>query len=211
MSIDRTSERLPTARAAMRQAVERAQLGEWDGARVWIDIARELRLGEASPARPLPRPLDTVAPEQVRHLGDDSLLPVCGATTAEDPRGALVTFRAVDSNCPACLSVDRLPDNLAAYAGEPATMRIDRVAVPAPEPAYRSADTAVIPVADGDEYPSPRCAYCDYSLVWFAPGPGPDIDAMPYWVHAATGQRVCSVPAIDQPHTFATPRGDDRG
>lgn len=50
---------LPSPREAMCQAVERAQLGEFDGARLWLDIARELRLGAAgSQARPMPRPLD---------------------------------------------------------------------------------------------------------------------------------------------------------
>jgi hypothetical protein len=40
-----------SARQAMQQAIERAQLGEFDDARLWLDIARELRAGEKD-ARP---------------------------------------------------------------------------------------------------------------------------------------------------------------
>ena len=48
---------LPTPGEAMRQAIERAQLGDIEGGNLWLGIARELRLG-ASPAGPIPRPLE---------------------------------------------------------------------------------------------------------------------------------------------------------
>lgn len=35
-----------SARAAMRQAIERAELGEFEGAQLWLNIATELRQGE---------------------------------------------------------------------------------------------------------------------------------------------------------------------
>lgn len=38
-----------TSREAMQQAIERAQLGEFEGGRLWLDIARELREGAAHP------------------------------------------------------------------------------------------------------------------------------------------------------------------
>lgn len=64
---------LPSAREAMRQAIERAQLGDLEGGRLWLDIARELRAGETL-AWPFPRPLDSREgpPEVVVPLPDEN-------------------------------------------------------------------------------------------------------------------------------------------
>lgn len=206
MTLERMSSRLPTSGQAMRQAIERAQTGELDAARVWLDIARELRLGEAGHmVSPLPR-----GEVRVTHLGDDTLLPVCEAVTEDDPGGCLVSFNRGDVTCVPCL---RVP---AGAAGEAATQQFDRIRVPVPEPGYRAAETIVMEAAS-DEFPLPPCAYCGHDLVWITPGPGP-ADAedygrqrAPYWAHRLTQQAVCHVPAEDQTHTFATPSVDARG
>lgn len=48
---------LPTPREAMRAAVDAVQMGDHDGARTWVMIARELRAGSV-PRSPLPRLAD---------------------------------------------------------------------------------------------------------------------------------------------------------
>lgn len=222
---------LPTPAEAMRAAVEAAQRGDVEGGSLWLGIARELRVGAMS--RPRPRPLDElpagVVP-RVTHFGDDYLLPICEQVAGDDPEGCLVSFNVPHVTCLACLRIVKEREvassevagsevatpvarhaeyeaGLGDYAGETAAARFERIAVPAVEPAYRAADTAIIDTG----FELPLCAYCEHSLVWVTPGPEAAPERTPHWAHALTNQSVCPVSAPDQAHTFATPRGDARG
>jgi len=79
MSDELESDFLPSPRQAMRQAFERAQLGEFEAARLWLDLARELRVG-SMPARPFPRSLDTRS-----ELAAEADLATAGLMPAPDP------------------------------------------------------------------------------------------------------------------------------
>lgn len=222
MSNENEPDFLPSARRAMRMAVElasKATASELDleRAHLWIAIARELRIG-ARPTGPIPRPLERAVSEQVAHLGDDSLLPICGAVGPDDPEGALVFFDRRDVNCLACLraepvAVERV-EHVATLRDEDRPQLAERlleaarylqVQVPVPEPSGRTDETAVM-----QGFELPNCAYCDNALVWVTPGPESP-EQGPHWSHYMTGQRVCPVSAPDQQHTFATPMVDARG
>lgn len=238
---------LPTARQAMRYAVELASnptpaAVDIDRARVWVLIAHELRLGET--VRPFPRPLERVTPEQyvehtlaatelapfrVTHFGDDSLLPICDEVGPEDPAGCLVSFNLSDVNCHACLRAAKereLAEQIARedtpvarhaeyeaelaagnYAGETASARVNRLAMPVLQ---RPEDTIVLQHGPAGDAPLSKCAHahCGHMIeIDFSGGLG---DA-PAWVHTMTRQSVCPVSAPDQPRTFATPLVDARG
>lgn len=178
---------LPTPGEAMQQAVERAQLGDIEGGTLWLGIARELRLGAATPpARPIPRPL-----EDRSELVAEADLATAGVIPP-----------------PIARHVEH-EEQLAAgeYAGETASARVQRLAMPADPPAYRSAQTEIIRYDPGDEGDMPRCGQrgCGHSVEL-------DLSQIPaIWVHSITGQAVCPVSDPSQTHSFAAPLVDRRG
>lgn len=118
---------LPTAREAMKQAVEWALVGDIERGTLWLGIARELRLGEAPPARPMPRPLD-------------------GGN--EGPPEVVVP--------PIVKHVEHEDERRAAYADAP-WVDPRQLAVPAERPAYRDAQTEVIRTDRPEDEGLPRC------------------------------------------------------
>lgn len=60
---------LPTAHDAMRVTVESAQRGDMEGARLWLDIAAELRAGDATVRWREPVPMTREEREKVRRMG----------------------------------------------------------------------------------------------------------------------------------------------
>lgn len=155
---------LPTARDAMREAIDCAQREYWEGARMWLDIARELRHGEAPPARPYPRPLD----------GRSELAAEADLATA----GLMPIDRHVQHE-----------DELSAYAGEQASARFAPVHVPVEQPVYRTADTEIIRTDRPEDEGLPRCGQEGCGLrVELALNNVPAI-----WVHALTQQARCPV------------------
>jgi hypothetical protein len=165
----------------MRQAIERAQMGEFDGARVFLDIARELRLGSA------PSP----ALQRTKHLGDHYLLPICEPDAGANPEGSLVTFSLPGVTCRDCLRLatrrqicycdvepgGHISGTITSCSsvrpvGETAGTRVERLDIP-------QDDTPSIPV--GVAHPEPgsvgetsTCLNCTYPVRWMR-GPG--------WVH----------------------------
>lgn len=204
-------------------------------ARVWVTIAHELRIGEI-PTRPFPRlldagnegPAEVVVPYRVTHFGDDSLLPVCDEVGPEDPEGALTAYDLRDVTCHACLRVVKereLAAQIASedtpvarhaeyeatlannYAGETASARVNRLAMPVLQ---RPEDTVVLQHGPAGDAPLSKCAhaYCGHMIeIDFSGGLGDT----PAWVHTMTRQSVCPVSTPDQPRTFATPLVDARG
>jgi hypothetical protein len=231
VSDEQAADFLPSARRAMRMAVEIASNplpGEYDleRARVWILIAAELRAGSRLPAIPLPmpRPLDRGAEAmrlldeaqsagpRVTHFGDDSLLPVCDRVGPDDPEGCLVSFNLSHVTCLECLRiVKECPAE--EQVAEPTPLErhaaYEQLPVPAEPPAWRSSDTEVIRVDHASNDGTVFCGSdnCGHALE-LTPGPN---DGAPVWVHSITTQQVCPVSVPDRPHTFAVPRMDTRG
>jgi hypothetical protein len=202
---------LPTSAEAMREAVMLAKLRDFDGGRLWLDIARELRTG-SRPAAPFPRMLEREGPPEVLVEDVTEGLPDCAAgyyrgqipgpsrTSVSFARARLKIIDAggsiahVDERSLLEEILSRAP---AEYAGEQAPVR-----------RMRTADTAVMRIMDEPQLP--RCVYCDNALVWVTPGPETP-DRVPHWSHVASGQTVCPATAEGRSHTFATPSVDERG
>lgn len=179
---------LPTPAEAMRQAIERAQLGDYEHARFWLDVAIELRRG----ARPRLAPC---SPEPCQPIGCDNGYHIAGCWYAE---------------------ADDPVEHLAqppAPAGEPAAQRIDRTFAEAG--ADETAIMRRVPADPGDAtavVELPMCAHCGHALTWVTPGAeATRTGRMPHWSHAVTGQEVCPVNDPTRAHTYATPRVDERG
>jgi hypothetical protein len=76
---------LPSARRAMRLAVEAASDGDFDRSYLWIAIAHELRIG-ASPAKPfpIPRPLEREVEPEPGQIPVPAERPTRATVTAPD-------------------------------------------------------------------------------------------------------------------------------
>jgi hypothetical protein len=223
---ERAADFLPSARRAMRMAVEIASNStpaaiDLDRARLWLAIAHELRLGET--ARPLPRPLEGMStgeraaryfglnegppevvvptPFPLTHFGDESLLPVCEEVNRNDPEGALVVYDLRDVNCHACQRVVKERDLAEQIAREdtPVARHAEYEAAQRPE------DTVVFQHGPPGQAPLTRCGNCPHEIEI-------DLTNVPaIWRHIITRQAVCPVSRPDQAHTFATPLVDARG
>jgi len=195
---------IPSSRTAMRYAVELAanSLGtalDLDRARTWVLIAAELRTGEFQAASV--QGIELACPRPAAHM----------ATEYEPLRDG--DLRRLDSGqlqewaADVWVDVEEPPADT--YGGETASQRFERSPMADETVAFRvpaSDETQIIhPPAGGIE-----CDNCGHSIELFLPGPGMAIQE-PAMVHSITQQRVCPVSAPDRPHTFAIPKGDNRG
>lgn len=224
---------LPSPREAMRNAVEHAHVDDLEGARLWLDLARELRVGSARAGVPIPRPLDygvdlggdlgTLATRA--DLATAGLVPFGDKLTLipeREPTRTVVShedrifdyFRGQQAS-PSAEAVlfagDRqrcIDQGMLATADERSLLheildRAGRLSVPAEEPAYRSADTQIL-----DPVPvsyGTRCGNCGRGIE-LRLGEVPEV-----WVHHENMQSVCPVNGPNDTHTYATPLVDRRG
>jgi hypothetical protein len=121
-----------SAREAMQQAIERAQVGDIKGGMLWLGIARELRQGtvqqstyEGEPVFGIPDE-ESVDPHKYRASGHGERAHLCWCG-----RGELAP-------------VHHEPNYGATMDGQPAYQPGGVIVVPAQEPAYRRAETEVL-------------------------------------------------------------------
>lgn len=195
----------------MQNAIECAAGNEIAAGILWLDIARELRIGET--ARPLPRPLDVagITPDRMADYWRGQ---------AEPPSPTAVDFARHRQSSGGLATTEEwsLMREILERAGEADRLmvipdehelRVGERPAPWEAPQERPEDTAVIRYAEGGPVSGPpRCGNCGHTIELFLPDGNGGVEG---WHHSITMQAVCPVSQSDQQHTFATPVVDARG
>lgn len=179
---------MKTAREAMAEAIRKAEAGQRDEARLWLDIARELREGAAEAPAAMPEHLGPIRPYLRDPDAEDPAPQVEVVWFGNTPPGGdVVTFDASTiegEQRSVTVSVPR----------ERREQQVQRDATTETTPIYEGAGddlgaTVVIsvPVARPDDLPGPpwECAYCSVEIVW-ENGRG--------WVHDIEGRPAACEP-----------------